>query len=292
MNRLSSASFARKALLFIHPPSMKILAALLLLLTPALSRGEQHETFCKKAIKLQITDFFPRFHYFLFTGHYTSPLAVLSTDVNITGLDIRNGDGISPKDMFASISFHSYEPETGKGMFCLSLLIKDRPFSQDGRIQIKGKVPVKCAQLASLPETEIDLRPNAEYSIPLYITSFLEEGTDVANLEKCPYLDIRVSPELETNAWNFGLTYPVSFPYVSMVFLDRQGRRIPVETEMARCRSGPIEFHPFTCTFPEKYDRVRLVIQYAENQKIRSLPIKAAVSREDAIKAMPYPSGT
>jgi hypothetical protein len=153
-------------------------------------------------------------------------------------------------------------------------------------------VPVKCARLATLPETEIDLGPNAAYSIPLCISSFLEEGTDVANLEKCPHLDIRVNPYTETNTWSIGLIYPVSFPYAGMVFLDREGHRIPVKTEMARCRSGPIEFHPFTCTFPEKYDRVRLVIHYAEKQETRNLPINAAVSREDALKAMPpHPEG-
>lgn len=271
---------------------MKLLPVLFLLLIPALSRGEQHETFCRKAIKLQLTSFFPQYRYFLFTGSYTSPCAVLSTTVSPTGLSIRNGNGISLKDTSISISHHSYEPETGKGMFSLGLLIKDRSFPPDGRIQFQGKVPVKCARLATLPETEIDLRPNAAYSIPLFISSFLEEGTDVANLEKCPHLDIRLSPEPETNAWSVGLTYPVGFPYVGMVFLDREGRRIPVKTEMARCRSGPIEFHPFTCTFPEKYDCVRLVIQYAEKQATRNLPINATVSREDALKAIPpHPEG-
>ena len=271
---------------------MKLLPALFLLLIPALSRGERHETFCRKAIKLQLTSFFPKYRYFLFTGSYTSPRAVLSAAASPTGLSIRSGNGISLKDTSISISHHSYEQETGKGIFSLGLLVKDRPFPQDGRIQIKGKVPVKCARLATLPETEIDLRPNAAYSIPLCISSFLEEGTDVANLEKCPHLDIRVNPYTETNTWSIGLIYPVSFPYAGMVFLDRERHRIPVKTEMARCRSGPIEFHPFTCTFPEKYDRVRLVIHYAEKQETRNLPINAAVSREDALKAMPpHPEG-
>lgn len=160
--------------------------------------------------------------------------------------------------------------------------------SQDGKIQIKGKAPVKCARPAALPETEIDLRPNTASSISLCISTFLGERTDVAHLEKCLHLDIRVGPHTETNAWSIGLTYPVNFPYVGMVFLDWEGRRIPVKTEMARCRSEPIKFHPFTCTFPEKHDRVRLVIQYAEKHETRNLTINVAVSREDALKARPH----
>lgn len=102
------------------------------------------------------------------------------------------------------------------------------------------------------PETEIDLRPNAAYSIPLCISSFLEEGTDVANLEKCPHLDIRVNPYTETNTWSIGLIYPVSFPYAGMVFLDREGHRIPVKTEMARCPFGADRIPPVHLHFPGK----------------------------------------
>ena len=51
-------------------------------------------------------------------------------------------------------------------------------------------------------------------------------------------------------------------------------------------RIPPVHLHP------EKYDRVRLVIHYAEKQETRNLPINAAVSREDALKAMPpHPEG-
>lgn len=270
---------------------MKILPTLLLLSASVLSAGEQQDIFKEKSIKLRITDFYPQFHYFLFTGSYTSPLAVLSTSANTTGLDIRNGNGTSLKDTSISISHHSYEPETGKGKFSLGILVKDRSFPQDGRIHIRGKLPVECSRLASLPEMEINLLPNAAYSIPLFIPTFLGEGTDVADLEKCPHLAIRLHPQDKSNTWSIGLTYPVNFPYVDMGFFDLQGRRIPAKIEMAGCRSGPREFHPFTCTFPEKYDRVRLVIQYSERREIRNLPIRINVTREDAMKAMHLPPG-
>lgn len=100
------------------------------MLIPALSSGEQHETFCRKAIKLQLTSFFPQYRYFLFTGNYTSTRAELSTTVSPTRLSIRNGNEISLKDTSISISHHSYELETGKGIFSLGLLIKDRSFPQ------------------------------------------------------------------------------------------------------------------------------------------------------------------
>lgn len=93
---------------------MKLLPVLFLLLIPALSRGERHETFCRKAIKLQLTSFFPKYRYFLFTGSYTSPRAVLSAAASPTGLSIRSGNGISLKDTSISISHHSYDRKQAK----------------------------------------------------------------------------------------------------------------------------------------------------------------------------------
>lgn len=271
---------------------MKLLPVLLILLTPVLSRGKGHEMFQEKAIKLQITDFSPELRYFLFHVSYAAPMAVLSSASHGKGLDIRNGKGAPLKDISVNSSLHSYELGAGKGVFRLGVLIRDKAFPKDGRIQIKGKLPVKCARLAALPEIEIELRRNAAYSIPLFIPPFAEERADVANLEKCPRLNVHLSPYPEPGRWSVGLTYPVSFPYAGMEFFDQRGRRIPVKTEPAPCRSGPVEFNPFICTFPEKHDCVRLVIQYAEKQATRNLPINATVSREDALKAIPpHPEG-
>lgn len=263
---------------------MKLLPVLLLLFSPILSRGEQYEGFNEKTIKLQVTEFWPEMRYFLFNVSYTAPIAVLSTGAHTDGLNISNEKGTLLKNTSAGSSLHSYESDTGKGMFALGLFIRDNAFPENGILQLKGKLSVTCSRLSALPETEIDLRSYGSYSIPLMIPSFLDAEEDVASPEKCPHLKIQVYPPQENGTWTIGLTHSVSFPYAGMEFFDLQGRRISVKVEPARCRSGSVEYNPFTCTFPGKYDCVRIRIQYAEKREKRNFPVHISITRKNTVK--------
>lgn len=256
-----------------------------ILLIPSLSAGQQEPPFRVESITATIHEFSPKDHIIRFKINYTDSRAVINARREIKELKVINFKGSSLKAPSFSISKCSYELDTGKGTFTLSLFLKDMPFSKDDKLRIKGNLTLTCARLASLPIQEMSLQKNSSYSIPLCIPPFIKEDQDVAELSAIPSVMVYVYKMEKPNVWPVGLTHPLNFPYAGMEFFDREGRKIPATVEPAGCRSGPPTFTPYVCTFSKPCDQVLLKIQYAEKRENGSMPLNFTVGRDGSIKA-------